>query len=110
MYFERSINEKVFQAFRQVMRHPDSRIWTDFVTNDVVRGETEFPEVAQFLRRMDDLGEAFIFGHNAPDEFVNQCGLRSVSTTSVRGYRQQNGLPTHDPVFDVYQFNIAAGQ
>jgi methyltransferase (TIGR00027 family) len=64
MYFERAINEKVYRAMGEIMRHPTSRIWTDFVKSDVVTGETTYPEVTQFLKTMEDLGEAFIFGHN----------------------------------------------
>jgi len=107
MYFESPVNENVLRAVRQVMRHPDSRLWTDFVTGDVVLGKTDFPEVARFLKTMDDLGEAFIFGQNSPADFVNQCGFQSVATTSVRQFQSLIGQPSDDPVMDVYQFNVA---
>lgn len=109
MYFERAINEKIFQAMRQMMLHPGSRVWADFVMNTVVQGKTEFPEVERFLKNMEDLGESFIFGHDAPGDFVNQCGLRSIETISVGQYRRRAGIPANDPVLDVYQFNVAAG-
>ncbi len=109
MYFERAVNEKIFHAMRQMMLHPDSRVWSDFVTNTVVQGKTEFPEVERFLKSMEDLGESFIFGHDAPADFVNQCEFRSIETLSVRQYRRRAGLFANDPVLDVYQFNVAAG-
>jgi O-methyltransferase involved in polyketide biosynthesis len=108
MYFEHAINEKIFQAMRQTMLHPDSRVWSDFVTNAVVKGETNYPEVASFLKSMEDLGESFIFGHDDPGGFVTHCGLRSLATTSVRDYRQSVGQPSSDPVLDVYRFNVSA--
>jgi methyltransferase (TIGR00027 family) len=109
MYFERAINEKVFGAMRQVMLHPDSRVWSDFVTNSVVLGKTEFPEVERFLGSMDDLGESFIFGHDTPAKFVTQCGFRSYQSVTVGEYRRQTGRESNDPVLDVYQFNVAGG-
>jgi methyltransferase (TIGR00027 family) len=110
MYFERAINEKIYRAMGEIMRHPESRIWTDFVKNDVVIGETTYPEVTQFLKSMDDLGESFIFGHNSPDDFALDCGLRPVYTITVRDYRQSLGQPSNDPVLDTYQFAVAAGR
>lgn len=109
MYFERHINEKIYRAMGEIMLHPESLIWADFVKNDVVTGETTYPEVTQFLKSMDDLGESFIFGHNSPDDFAHECGLQSRYTITVREYRQSLGVPSNDPVLDTYQFAVAAG-
>lgn len=108
MYFGRDVNERILRALRSVMLHPESRLWADYVTADVVHGKTSFPEVAKFLERMDKLGEAFVFGQNSPAEFVDACGFRSVETLSVQEFQQSLGQPSSDPVLDVYRFNVAA--
>jgi methyltransferase (TIGR00027 family) len=109
MYFEAAINEKMFQAVRPLLRHPESRLWADFVTEDVVDGRTLFPEVARFLKSMEELGESFVYGANVPSEVTARFGFRDVATVTVRKYLESIGYPTDDPVKDFYQFHVAGG-
>ncbi len=109
MYFESPINQKILRAIGTLLQHPASRVWTDFATRDAVEGKTDYPEVAQFLKSMTDLGESFIFGANSPGEFLESCGLRSLETTTVRQFLNATAPLTNDPVLDTYLFNIAAG-
>ncbi len=108
MYFDDQINTKVLSAARQFMQHPDSRLWWDFVHRSVVEGKTDFPEVAAFLKRMDELGESFIFGLTVPDAFLATCGLASEQTITVGQYRHRLGRqPATDPVLEHYFFNVS---
>ncbi|HMP78418.1 MAG TPA: SAM-dependent methyltransferase [Pirellulaceae bacterium] len=108
MYFDDDINRKMLTAMRRLSNHPDSLIWWDFVDTSVVEGRTDIPEVAAFLKKMDDLGESFIFGLHSPNEFLASCGLEAEQTLTVGEYRQQLGRqPNADPVLDLYYFNVA---
>jgi len=101
MYFDEQQNQTLLRGVWDLAKHPDSKIWCDLVTTAVVNSETERPEVEQFLSRMDDLGETFIFGADAPEEFLNSIGCRAAQSKTCREY-----LDTDETIFDVYQFCV----
>ncbi|MEM8736274.1 MAG: class I SAM-dependent methyltransferase, partial [Planctomycetota bacterium] len=102
MYFDGDANRRVLSECRELLRHPDSRIWCDIVGLDVVEGNGKYPEVERFLAGMDELGEKFIFGHDRPNEFLRQVGLECSESTTCSAF-----LGESDAVYDLYRFNVA---
>ncbi len=107
MYFESAVNKCLLKSFGEMMENPESRLWVDFVSESVINGETVIPEVQAFFRRMDEMGESFIFGANNAEEFVNDCELAMVSETTVREFLAQEGTYSDDPVLDQYSFTVS---
>ena len=101
MYFSQAENQQIISNVWQLAKNSNSRIWADFVTNAVVDGNTNRPEVAAFLKQMDDLGESFVFGTNSPGEFLESCGCARGRMTTSREH-----LGSAEPIFDVYQFCV----
>jgi hypothetical protein len=62
--------------------------------------------VLEFLARMDDLGEAFVFGCDDPTQFGAACGLKLVESISVREFYNIKGRLSQDPVLDQYSFSV----
>ena len=92
----------------RAMQHPQSRLWVDFVTQQSVEGRTEVPEIADFLNRMDDLGESFIFGSDKPEQFLNSCGIPACDVIRSGDYLDtiRDDLEM-DPVYQVYYFTVS---
>lgn len=108
MYFDEETNRKILGSIRPFMKHPQSRLWADFVDRQVVDGPPLAPEVGNFLQNMDDLGESFIFGKNDPGQFLQSCGFRQSDSISARDYlgklvRNSND----DSVYGVYYFTTS---
>lgn len=101
MYFDLEQNKKVLSGVCKLAQHPESQFWCDFVTSSVVNGETDSPEVVEFLKRMDNMGEAFVFGIDNPSELLESIGCESAETTSCREF-----LGTDKDIFNVYQFCV----
>lgn len=101
MYFSESENKKIISNVWQLAGNEHSRIWADFVTTAVVDGNTNSPEIETFLKQMDDLGESFVFGTNAPAEFLHACGCTQGVKTTCREH-----LVSSESIFDVYQFCV----
>lgn len=106
MYFSPEINRRMLTAMGNLLRHPDSRLWVDFVSESVFNGQTQIPEVLEFLARMDDLGEAFVFGCDDSARLSADCGMQLVESLSVREFYNRKGKPSQDPVLDQYSFSI----
>ncbi len=102
MYFDAQENREVLTAAANLLQHPDSRLWCDVVTESVVQGTTSHPEIVKFLDGMEELGEQFIFGSDAPQEFLSDCGFSSTSVTSAQDY-----LGCQDHAFSTYQFAVS---
>ena len=101
MYFSLEENTRLLQNIWKLAGHDESQIWCDVVTESVVKGETNRPEITEFLKRMGDLGESFVFGYDRPDDLLKSIGCSSATVTSC-----QNFLKTEEPIFDVYQFCV----
>lgn len=102
MYFTEEENERVLRMVTSLMQHPSSCLWCDFVTREVVSGRTNNRSIAAFLKGMDELGEAFIFGIEEPAAWFERLGLGMVETTRCGEY-----LNERDMVFDTYRFVVA---
>ena len=81
---------------------PGSLLWCDFVKRCVVDGTSNQPGIAKFLDGMEELGERFIFGCDAPVDFLQDCGFDDAAITPADVY-----LDRPDPTFATYQFVVA---
>jgi methyltransferase (TIGR00027 family) len=103
MYFDALENREVLSAIPKAIRHHESRLWCDLVTESVVDGTTNHPEIAMFLEGMEELGEKFIFGCDTAEAFLAQCGFSNTALTTAQDY-----LGSNDQTFSTYQFNVAS--
>lgn len=104
MYFAEPENQRLFQAFRKLIRNPLSCVWVDFVNTAVVTGRTNNQRITSFLEGMDSLGEAFIFGTDDPAAWLGSLGFNFVETVSSGDY-----LSDSDGVLNNYSFSVARG-
>ncbi len=102
MYFTESQNQHLLKMATELMRHPQSCLWADFVTRDVVTGRTNDRSIAAFLAGMEELGEEFIFGLDNPDSWLKESGLGLVETTRCGDYLEENAM-----VYNTYSFSVA---
>lgn len=102
MYFTEEENSNLFRTISELMVHPDSRIWSDFVSREVATGRTNHQSIAAFLEGMDELGETFIFGVEDADQWLSKVGLGQSETTCCGTY-----LEEQDMVFQTYSFSVA---
>jgi len=98
MYLRDETNQKVFADVRALATEK-SRLWVDYVTEDVIRGEVRIPEVLDFLDGIKRLGEPFIWGLRDPHIYFAALGWTVEADTSSDYVR-----PSGDPVFDIYRF------
>jgi methyltransferase (TIGR00027 family) len=102
MYFGAEENRVLMLAISRMMQHHDSRLWSDWVTESVVNGTTQNEGIAKFIDGMEELGERFNFGCDAPQEFL-RCGFSETLITSVQAY-----IGSDDPAMATYQFGVSA--
>jgi methyltransferase (TIGR00027 family) len=107
MYLDDGEVRTLLGQVRRICRNPDSRLWMDFVSSDLITaGERLPPSARSFMRGMQVLGEPFVFGTNHPEAFLAEADLRcleSVASDAVVAGAE------HDPIFGLYRFCIAAG-
>ncbi|MEQ9407010.1 MAG: SAM-dependent methyltransferase [Fuerstiella sp.] len=102
MYFTEAENERMIRMISTLMEHPDSCLWSDFVSREVATGRTNHRSIAAFLDGMEELGEAFIFGTEEPATWLQNLGLSRAETTRCGDY-----LDEQDMVFNTYSFAVA---
>ena len=104
MYFPEADNQRIFRAFRKLMRNPLSCVWADFVNTAIVTGRTNNLRISSFLEGMDILGESFIFGSDDPAAWLGCLGFSFVETMISGEYLNQI-----DAVLSNYSFSVARG-
>ena len=102
MYFSKEQNTKLLSGVRTALRNRRSVIWADMVTQAVVEGTTNQPQIAAFLAGMRDLGERFVFGCDQPVRYMRECGFAEGQVVSAQQY-----LGSNDPSLGTYQFVIS---
>ncbi|WP_346772164.1 SAM-dependent methyltransferase [Neorhodopirellula lusitana] len=102
MYFAAEENREILTATSKAIQHPSSRLWCDIVTEGVVNGTSQHPEIDSFLEGMEELGERFIFGCDQPDSFLQDCGFEDSRATTAGDF-----LGTSDRSFSTYQFVVS---
>jgi methyltransferase (TIGR00027 family) len=102
MYFSESQNRKILKGLREVLKHPHSRLWLDFVDARVLKQQMDSPQVVAFLQSMEELGEKFIFGLADGSGFLSELGYQEVDSTTAGEY-----LESDDPICELYHFAVA---
>ena len=101
MYFEApKAHEILGRLAGLVRRHPDSRLWLDLVTPEVVGRDTP-PAARSFVEGMARMGEPFVFGHGDPAALFAGHGLAVETVARSNHYR-----PSDDPLFELYYFAV----
>lgn len=102
MYFSEAENRRLLASFQELMQHPLSCIWADFVHSAVVNRRTNNQRIIRFLEGMDSLGESFVFGPDNPVQWLESLGFSFVDAVTSEEY-----LKDSDPVLANYSFAIA---
>ena len=99
MYFSDAENRRTVGSMRQLMNHPDSVLWADFVSEEVASGQVSHEGIRQFLDGMTEMGESFRFGMDDPTTWARSIGF---PFTDVTGSSEILGQQS--PVYDQYRF------
>ncbi len=101
MYFSEHENQHLLKMVIELMGHPHSCVWSDFVSREVASGRTNNRSIAAFLEGMEELNEEFVFGLESPSLWLEQLGLSTVESTRCGDY-----LDESDMVFNTYTFSV----
>jgi O-methyltransferase involved in polyketide biosynthesis len=102
MYFTEEQNTALLSSVCSVLRNRNSVMWADMVTRAVVDGTTNDSAIAEFLDRMNQMGETFVFGCDEPVEYLRRCGFGHGNVVSVKDY-----LKSSDETLSTYQFVVS---
>ena len=102
MYFSEKTNNAMLSSIAKLMSHEQSFLWVDFVAESVVRGVSKNDDVREFLKGMEELGEAFIFGVDDPEAYLHELGFAEVELVSASDF-----FHATDPIFSLYRFALA---
>ncbi len=102
MYFSDAENERLLLSLLELLQHPSSCVWADFVNTSVVTRRTNNQRIIAFLEGMDSLGESFVFGSDDPSAWLGALGFGFVETISAGDY-----LEDDDAVLGTYSFAVA---
>ncbi|MGO9111478.1 MAG: class I SAM-dependent methyltransferase [Thermoguttaceae bacterium] len=106
MYFEEAEVRAMLAGMVPLLRNNRSRLWLDLADERVIVQPDIFPEVKAFVRRIEMLGEPFIFGVESVKKFMESNGFRCRETVCSDVY-----LADHtDPVYSLYHFCIASAE
>ncbi|MDB4694957.1 SAM-dependent methyltransferase [bacterium] len=102
MYFKEEQNTTLLTSVGSVLRNRSSVIWADMVTQAVVDGTAHNSAIAEFLDKMHQMGETFVFGCDEPVQFLRRCGFGHGNVVSAKEY-----LKSGDPTLSSYQFVVS---
>ena len=102
MYFDEPTNRAMLLAAKDVMEHPESFIWVDYVGDAIVSGGIDHSAIKGFLNGMDELGETFVFGVDEPTRYMNELGFETISERASDEF-----FDTSDPVCAAYRFIVS---
>lgn len=102
MYFDEPTNAAMVLAVKNLMYHPDSFLWIDFVGEDALAGRHDHDGIDAFLQGMKKLGESFVFGTNSPALLLQELGFSRVDQTSSGEL-----FDSSNPVANMYRFVVA---
>jgi methyltransferase (TIGR00027 family) len=106
MYFEEAEVRAMLAGMAPLLRNNRSRLWLDLVDERAIAQPDIFPEVKAFIRRIQMLGEPFVFGVESVKEFMESNGFQCRETVCSDVY-----LADHtDPVYSLYHFCIASAE
>lgn len=87
MYFDYSTGGRILDALsRLTAQCPESRLWLDYVSMDVVCGCTRSPAVSRFINTMRKMGDPFIGGIADIDICAREHHMTVLESTTYAGY------------------------
>jgi methyltransferase (TIGR00027 family) len=104
MYLDAGTNARTLDAIAGLMKNPQSRMWVDYVQNDLFEARHSEPTVNAFLDSMERMGEPFIFGVRSSQEWLQQFGLSVEEDIDTGKYFPEL---TAKPVYPLYRFAVA---
>lgn len=102
MYFDAHQNQQILRSIRKRLKHPQSCLWMDCVTPAVISDNTPDPNIHQFVKQMELIGERFVFGPADPEAFLQDCGFECCTNITAGAYRNSD-----DPALGEYRFLTA---
>lgn len=104
MYLDDEANAKTLAAAASLMEHPESRLWVDYVDQELFNIRSSDSVVDGFLDSMERMGEPFIFGVAGVKEWLERFGLAVEADDDSRMY-----FPSlkYQPVYPLYRFAVA---
>ena len=106
MYFEEAEVRAMLAGMAPLLCNNRSWLWLDLVDRRAVVQPDIYPEVKAFLRRIQLLGEPFIFGVESVREFIESNGFRCHETVCSDVYLAERT----DPVYSLYHFCTASAE
>jgi methyltransferase (TIGR00027 family) len=104
MYFEEAEVRAMLAGMLPLLRNNRSRLWLDLADQRAVNQPDIYPEVKAFIRRIQLLGEPFVFGVESVREFMESNGFRCHETVCSDVYLADHS----DPVYSLYYFCVAS--
>lgn len=102
MYFDRSSANAIYASLAELMAQcPASRLWLDYVTQDVVDNKTNVPEIERFIKSMSKIGDPFVGGIHDAKTLAKENHMQVDLDVSSASY-----LRTDEIIFKYYKFCI----
>ena len=105
MYFDPEQNRRLFEQLRRLVQAGNGLLWADFVSERVVQGGVQAAAVHEFFEEMENMGEAFIFGQDNPQLYLQDLGFTDIESVVAREW-----LASNDPLMDEYCFAVATAK
>ena len=105
MYFDVEQNRRLFKQLQSLVQVSNGLLWADFVSERVVQGGVQAAAVHEFFEEMENMGEAFVFGHDNPHRYLQDLGFTNIESVVAREW-----LASDDPLMDEYCFAVATAR
>ncbi len=102
MYFDEQDNQSILSSLREVLGHPESIVWCDFVDQAVLDRSSAYPEANAFFSAMERLGEEFVFGVRDPTAWLSNMGFSNVRTETAQEHLKRQGGRAESSLFQLY--------
>jgi methyltransferase (TIGR00027 family) len=99
MYFDKGRCTAILRSIAAILKHPDSRVWFDYVNRDLIDRTPSIPRAVAFIDAMQKMGEPFVNGFDDIRDALPPHGLALEGDT---------GSGDGD-VFELYRFCVARG-
>ncbi|MEM0927436.1 MAG: SAM-dependent methyltransferase, partial [Planctomycetota bacterium] len=83
MYFDEAQNTRLLRSIRRQLKHPESRLWMDYVSPAVIDTSIDDANVHEFIERMALIGEKFVYGPADPASFLQGCGFKLIKRVTA---------------------------
>jgi len=100
MYFGPAEISKIFTSFSALL-NKNNLLWFDYVSSDIILGNTGIKEIELFMTSMRIMGEAFINGFKDINLFAEKYNLDIVNNEA-----SSQVIESKDPHFNYYSFCI----